>query len=427
MIGSKKDVLMSLQDLEQYCISLRKENIELKSMITEVLQEISILQNEMKKMQENLGIEMNNMEAGLKKEIQGTRRELHDTHLDTQKIRTELHDTHLDIQKIRTEVHDTNGCVKNVRDEINNHSVAVEKQQLEIKKQQLEIKKQLEYKLYKYMDKEKIPEALSDWYFERVGEELDLENPKTYNEIIQWTKLYDFDDEKCKLVDKYQVRDWVKNKIGEKYLVSLIGHWDNPDAIDFDSLPNSFVLKCNHGCGYNIIVKDKAQEDINEIKKKLKKWLHERFAYKYGFEMQYEKIKPCILAEEYLENNDEDLYDYKVFCFNGKAKYVMFLSNRKNGLKMQFYDLDWNLQPFTYNYEKNEIPIPKPDNLDELIKCAEILAEGFIQVRVDFYRLNDGSLKFGEMTFTSSSGMSRWEPKEYNEILGNMIEITKEK
>lgn len=407
--------MQALVDLQECCNSLKKENLEMKSLISELLKQNSDMCDSQKRIEKEI--------SGLKKDLQGNRRELHDTHLDTQKIRTEVHDTHIDIQKVRTELHDTHEDIKSIRIETHSIHEKLGEQNTVFSKKQTDLKNQLEYKLYKYMDKDKIPEALCDWYFERTGVELDLENPKTYNEIIQWTKLYDFDDEKCKLVDKHLVRDWVKNKIGEQYLIPLIGKWDKADDIDFDSLPKAFVLKCNHGCGYNIIVKDKDKENIEEIKKKLTTWLHERFAYRYGFEMQYERIKPCILAEEYLENKDEDLYDYKVFCFNGKAKYIMFLSNRKNGLKMQFYDLDWNLQPFVYNYEKKEEPVERPDNLDELIKCAEVLAEGYVQVRVDFYRLNDGSLKFGEMTFTSSSGMSRWEPKEYDKILGDMINM----
>lgn len=285
--------------------------------------------------------------------------------------------------------------------------------------------KKLQYKMDKYMSKEKIHEALCDWYYEQTGSHLDLQHPKTFNEIIQWTKLYDFDSEKCKLVDKYLVRNRIKGKIGKEYLVPLYGVWDRAEDIDFDKLPQSFVLKCNHGCGYNIIVKDKTSEDFTSIRKKLNDWLHEDFAFKNGFELQYSQIRRRIIAEEYIENADEDLYDYKVFCFNGKAKYIMFLSNRKKGLKMQIYDLDWNLQPFVYSFERNETVIEKPDNLSELIECAEKLAEGFLQVRVDFYRLNDGSWKFGEMTFTSASGVAKWDPPEYDEILGEMIQLNK--
>lgn len=285
----------------------------------------------------------------------------------------------------------------------------------------------LEYEIYKYMDPWKYEMALCDWYFRKTEKTLNLHNPKTYNEIIQWTKLYDIDDKKVKLVDKYQVREWIEKTIGKKYLIPLLGVWSNVEQIDFQKLPKKFVLKCNHGCGYNIIVTDKTQVNQEECRKKLNAWLHEDFAFKNGFELQYSKIPKCIIAEEYIENNNEDLYDYKVFCFNGKAKYIMFLSNRKQGLKMQFYDLEWNLQPFVYSYEKNNELIKKPDNLQELIECAEKLAKDFIQVRVDFYRLNDGSWKFGEMTFTSASGIAKWEPEEYDRILGDMIKISEKR
>ena len=283
--------------------------------------------------------------------------------------------------------------------------------------------KDLNYKRDKYLPASKYEEALCDWYFEKMGKTLNLHNPKTYNEIIQWTKLYDFDDEKIKLVDKVLVRDWVKEKIGEKYLVPLIATYDSADQIDFDSLPQKFAIKCNHGCGYNIIVPDKSKLDIEDSRKKLAKWMNEDFSFRAGFEMQYSKIKRKILVEEYIENNNQDIYDYKVFCFGGKPKYILFITNRKTGIKKQIYDLDWNLQPFVTSGQLFMDPAPKPDNLQELIELAEILSKGFIQVRVDFYRLNDGSWKFGEMTFTDASGLNKWNPPETDAYFGSLCDL----
>ena len=283
--------------------------------------------------------------------------------------------------------------------------------------------KDLNYKRDKYLPASKYEEALCDWYFEKMGKTLNLHNPKTYNEIIQWTKLYDFDDEKIKLVDKILVRDWVKEKIGEKYLVPLIATYDSADQIDFDSLPQKFAIKCNHGSGYNIIVPDKSKLNIEDARKKLAFWMNEDFSFRAGFEMQYSKIKRKILVEEYIENNNQDIYDYKVFCFGGKPKYILFITNRKTGIKKQIYDLDWNLQPFVTSGQLFMDPAPKPDNLQELIELAEILSKGFIQVRVDFYRLNDGSWKFGEMTFTDASGQNKWNPPETDAYFGSLCDL----
>jgi len=280
------------------------------------------------------------------------------------------------------------------------------------------------YDNYRYsrMDIDQIRCELEKWYRRRTGKTLDLDHPRTFNEKMQWLKLYDSTPLKTRLADKYLVRDWVKEKIGEQYLVPLLGVWDRFSDIEFDSLPDRFVLKANHGCKMNIIVRDKSKLDKKDAARKFNKWLNTNYAYHLGFEMLYKDIKPRIIAEEYLEN-DGDLYDYKVWCFHGKAKYIMFLSERERGLKMNFYDTDWNLQPFRYNYPANEKEIPKPDNLDELIRVAETLARDFIHVRVDFYRLNDGTLKFGEMTFTSYSGICRWQPEEQDNILGNLIRL----
>ena len=193
--------------------------------------------------------------------------------------------------------------------------------------------------------------------------------------------------------------------------------------IDFDALPNQFVLKANHGCGWNIIVTDKSKFDKADAKKKFDSWMKLNFAYSFGLELQYLNIPPKIIAEAYVENAGNDLYDYKVFCFNGKAESIMFLSERKTGLKMAFYDLQWNKLSFTYTFPRNPEETPKPQNLDLLISLAEKLSEGFAHVRVDFYILNDGTLKFGEMTFTSASGSCKWNPPEQNRIYGDLITL----
>ena len=276
---------------------------------------------------------------------------------------------------------------------------------------------------YKNLKPLEIEAELIVWFYANTKYYLNLEEPKTFNEKIQWMKIFDSTLLKTKLADKYLVREYVKEKIGEKYLVPLLGVWDDFDEIDFDKLPNSFVLKANHGCGWNIIVKDKSKFEIDVAREKFNIWMNSNFAFKFGLELHYLNIKPKIIAEKYMENDNNDLYDYKVFCFNGKAESIMFLSERKTGLKMAFFDLNWNKLPFTYTFPYNPDNIPRPKNLDLLISLSEKLSEGFAHVRVDFYILNDGSLKFGELTFSSASGSCKWNPPEQNRIYGDLIKL----
>ena len=265
---------------------------------------------------------------------------------------------------------------------------------------------------------------LKKWYFYNTGKILNYDSPKTFNEKIQWMKLYDSTPVKTRLADKYLVRDWVKEKIGEKYLIPLLGVWNSFDEIDFKSLPDKFVLKCNHGCGYNYIVKDKSKLKNKKVKQQFNNWMKENYAYKSGLELHYADIKHKIIAEQYIENGNNDLYDYKFWCFNGKVKFIQFLSERyTDGLKMAFYDRNWNKQNFVYSYPMDEKIIEKPDNLDEMICIAETLAKEFNHVRVDLYRLDSGRIYFGEMTFTSCSGICKWEPEETDEYMGSLFEI----
>ncbi len=266
---------------------------------------------------------------------------------------------------------------------------------------------------------------LEDWYNRAMKAELDLDNPKTFNEKIQWMKLYDSTPIKTRLADKYLVRDWVTEKIGEKYLIPLLGVYDNFDDIDFDKLPNRFVIKCNHGCAYNIIVKDKNTFDKDDARHRVQHWMKENFAFKVGLELHYRDIQPKIIIEQFIENKSaDDLYDYKFWCFDGQVKYIQFLSERNTaGLKMAFYDLKWNKQSFVYSYPLDQKEIPRPDNLDEMIHLAEKLSKGFSHVRVDFYRLDDGTIYFGEMTFTSASGAGKWNDEKIHRQLGDWIKL----
>ena len=311
-----------------------------------------------------------------------------------------------------------------------NHSAVVKKQREDMirnNKRFEELEKDMRYYYFKGLHPDQYEENLKEWYQIKTGEPLNLENPVTYNEKIQWIKLYGATPERTKLADKYQVREYVKEKIGEEYLIPLLGVWENPDDINFERLPDRFVLKTNHGSAWNIIVPDKSQLNMEEAKSKLRKWMGTNFAFVAGLEMHYKNIKPLIIGEEYLENENGEINDYKIFCFNGKPKYVLFVTNRKTHLQKSFFDCDWNKMPFSTTSDGVEEEVKKPQNLEEMLMLAEKLAEGFCLVRVDFYCLNDGSIKFGEMTFTPFSGAYVWNPPEYNRIWGDMVDLSMEK
>ncbi len=320
-------------------------------------------------------------------------------------------------------------------EELNNRlkkiSLKLKKLDADNKELNIKLKNQkinMEYNLCKYMSEDKYAEYLQDWYYMKTGEILNLQDPETYNEKIQWMKLYDSTPIKTQLSDKYLVREYVKQKAGEEYLIPLLGVWDCYNDINFNELPDKFILKCNHGCGYNIIVKDKSKLNPENVQNTLNNWLSENFAFRAGLELHYANIQRKIIAEQYFENDKDDLYDYKFWCFDGKVKYIQFLSERNTqGLKMAFYDTDWNKQDFVYSYPMDKKIIEKPDNLSEMISVAEKLAQGFNHVRVDLYRLNSGKIYFGEMTFTSCSGVCKWTPKETDKEMGKLIKLPFEK
>lgn len=253
------------------------------------------------------------------------------------------------------------------------------------------------------------------------GYKLDLENPKTYNQKLQWVKLNYKNPLLPKLVDKYTVRDYIGEKAPE-LLTKL--YWNGFDAKDipWDELPDKFVIKVTHGSGYNIICKDKSALDIKACTKKINKWLKEKFLRCYG-EWFYGVEKPRIIIEEFLDNGtNKEPEDYKIFCFNGKPKYVIVDTDRFAGHKRNVYDLEWNLlDNVTMNFP-NDKPIDKPSKLTELLKYAEILSEALPHVRVDLYVVND-KLYFGELTFANGSGFDKITPFEFDVELGTYFSI----
>lgn len=268
-----------------------------------------------------------------------------------------------------------------------------------------------------------LPKKVKRWYANCLGKELNFSRCETYNEKLQWLKIYDDDPLKAALADKYLARAYVGKHIGEQYLPKLHGVWDKFEFIDFNKLPDRFVLKANHGCAWNILVKDKAQFDREEARIKFSQWLNSNFAFHEGFETHYFDIRPRIICEEYLDHEADSLNDFKVFCFHGKAEYIMFLADRGKGLKMAFYDRNWRKLDIRYSYPPYERPVPRPERLDLLLALAERLAADFPHVRVDFYILRNGEIKFGEFTFSSASGVCKWVPDEADLILGGKFSL----
>ena len=255
-------------------------------------------------------------------------------------------------------------------------------------------------------------------------EPLDLRPPRTFCEKIQALKLMAGTPLLSRLADKYAVREWVAETVGERYLIPLVGVWSSVGEIGFDSLPRRFVLKATHGSHWNIVVKDRSRLDVHAAKVEMAKWLRTNYAFKSRFQMQYASIPPRILAEEYLENAAGELYDYKFWCFKGEVRYIQFMSGRESDLRTVFFDTDWRAQPFTYNRKMlaGALP-PKPENLGEMIDVATRLSAGFEFVRVDLYRLDDGTVKFGEMTFTPANGFGNWNPSEWDEKIGALFDV----
>lgn len=264
-----------------------------------------------------------------------------------------------------------------------------------------------------------------------MGKQLDLENPKTMNEKLQWLKLYNRIPKYTQLVDKYLVRDFVSDKIGSQYLIPLLGVWNDPEQIDFSMLPQQFVLKCNHNSGLGMcICKDKSKLNINKTKEALKNGLKQNY-YLTGREWPYKNIKRKIIAEKYITDtnvqtgDDAGLTDYKFFCFDGKADCVMACIERNSGEpKFYFFDKNWEL--CRYNIRGKNAPLnfclPRPSHLEKMFEIAETLSAGIPFVRVDLYNSN-GKIYFGEMTFFPDSGFDDNLLPEADQYFGELINL----
>lgn len=259
----------------------------------------------------------------------------------------------------------------------------------------------------------------------RFGRKLDLNNPKTFNEKLQWLKLYDRKPEYTKMVDKYLVRDYVKEKIGEEYLIPLLGVWEDPEKINFDELPMQFVLKCNHNSGVGMcICKDKNSLEISKVKEELQKGINQNY-YLTGREWPYKDVPRRIIAEKYMvDESGYELKDYKFYCFDGKVKLIMINSDRMSSEKTKANYFDENYQPldFVWGYENAEIPPQKPEKFEEMKYLAEKLSENIPHVRIDFYQTPDG-IFFGEITFFDGCGFDAIEPIEWDYKIGSWIKL----
>ncbi|MCH5172389.1 MAG: hypothetical protein J1F31_06155 [Erysipelotrichales bacterium] len=275
-------------------------------------------------------------------------------------------------------------------------------------------------------EKEKI-HKLDKMYYSWTGNHMDLNDCGRYTEKIQWRKLYDHNELYSMLSDKYLVRDWVKDKIGEEYLIPLYGHWESFNEIDFSQLPNQFVLKTNNASQTNYIVLEKNKINTKLLKRKFNFWLKMDFSTFAGYEMQYTQIKPLIIAEQFIQQDNHTLDDYKFLCFNGRVKYIWVDKDRYGNHKRAMFDTNWKFQEWSQRYllDKSEgEKILPPKNLDKMIEIANTLASGFDHVRVDLYNIN-GKIYFGEMTFTNGSGFEKIIPDKYDYILGDEWQINR--
>lgn len=256
-----------------------------------------------------------------------------------------------------------------------------------------------------------------------MGKKLNLKNPQTFSEKLQWLKLYNRRPEYTKMVDKYVVKEYVAKIIGEKYIIPTIGVWDRPEDIDFESLPNQFVLKCTHDSGGLVICRDKAKLDKKAAIIKLRKALKQNY-YRKWREWPYKNVPRRIIAEKYIGLGPiiMDLPDYKFFCFNGEPKYCQVISGRNTTMCCDFFDKNWNHQPFHEPrlYPFSDYQLEKPSNYEEMWNLAKKLAKGKPFSRIDFYEVR-GKIYFGEITFFPTTGMGGFDPEVFDQIFGEML------
>lgn len=273
-------------------------------------------------------------------------------------------------------------------------------------------------------------------YHHCYGKWINWENPQTFNEKLQWLKIYNRKPEYVIMADKIKAKDWVAQCIGEEYIIPTLGVWNNPDEINFEKLPEKFVLKCNHNSGMGMyICRDKSRMDIKNVKANLKKGLKENY-FLSGREWPYKNISRKIIAEMYMEergdnpqlrtkDTNHDLSDYKFYCFNGEPKYCQVIRNRSTKETIDFYDMNWVHQNFvglTPFIENGKCPVEKPKKIEKMKEICRILSKSIPFVRIDLYVIN-GRIYFGEITFFPASGFGYFTPNKWAEIMGKLISL----
>ncbi len=273
--------------------------------------------------------------------------------------------------------------------------------------------------------------AYVKWRFHlKFNKKLDLKDPKSYSEKLQWLKLYDRNPLYTDMVDKATVKEYVAKLIGEEYIVPTIGVWNHFDEINFDALPEQFVLKCTHDSGGLVICRDKSKLDKEAAREKIEKCLKVNYYWR-GREWPYKHVKPRILAEKFMQDSkekpEEGLTDYKFFCFDGEPKAMFIATDRAKQdteTKFDFFDMEFNHLPFTNGHPNSEKTIEKPEQFELMIELARKLSEGLPHVRVDFYE-SEGKIYFGELTFFHWGGLVPFEPEEWDDIFGSWIRLPK--
>ena len=264
-------------------------------------------------------------------------------------------------------------------------------------------------------------------YFLKFHKKLNLKNPQTYNEKLQWLKLYDKHPEYTQMVDKAEAKKYVANIIGEEYIIPTLGVYNHFDEIDFEKLPQQFVIKCTHDSGGVVVCKDKNSLDIKTARKKIEYGL-DKSAYWASREYPYKNITPRIIIEQYMEDNsvdgNEDLTDYKIYCCNGKVICIMTCTDRSKGVKFHFFSPQWEFLRWDHitQYEPEGFTMPRPQNFDEMIDVATKLSANMPEVRVDLYSVN-GKTYFGELTLFSNSGLDTDLTDEADHILGSYLTL----
>jgi hypothetical protein len=259
---------------------------------------------------------------------------------------------------------------------------------------------------------------VQELYHHRFNRWMNWNQPTLFTEKIQVFKISPAAEKLWKYVDKYEVRSYIEQQLGAEYLTKLYGVYNTPDEINFDELPNSFVLKTTHGSGWNIICADKSKLNIPEAKENLAGWLTQNYYQSYGKERQYKLIKPRIICEEYLDTTNKDLYDFKFYCFHGEPKLINVIRDRTGETKKAFYEIPWKMSELQAWESKGELNMDSPQDLDKMMDISRKLAKPFEQVRVDLYN-REGKIFFGELTFTCSGGLKQYNPERFDELLGS--------